>query len=232
MSIIEVSEYLPGWKVLSISSEQSGHAIEAQYQKTPEICPKCSATPPRLYRHGLTPANYWDRPHWGGPIRLKAYLQRYRCRDCNCTFVSESPDIEENRRMTKRCVKYIIEHSLICTPDQISRRIGCEVTTIRRVIDPHFKDCINAPVQPSTDIPKSTFLPRHTPHNLVTETDVALWLIAVPRIHPRNSTRREHYVRAWNVHEKILAAKQRGEWEAIRLKGLALAADHELLGYL
>lgn len=232
MSIIELNEFLPDWKVLSISSAQSGHTIEAKYQKAPVTCPRCQSQPARLYRHGSTPAIYWDRPHWGQPIRLKANLQRYRCRDCTSTFVYESPDIEENRRMTRRCVKYIIEHSLVCTPDQIARRVGCEVTTIRRVIQSHFTDCINASVTPSSDIQKSTFLSRHTSRETVSETDIALWLIAVPRIHPRNNPRREHYIRGWNVHEKILAAKQRGDWEAIRLKGLALAADHELLSYL
>lgn len=48
----------------------------------------------------------------------------------------------------------------------------------------------------------------------VTEADVRLWLLAVPRIDP-DSPRAAHYVRGWNVPDKIRAAKLSGWFDTL-----------------
>jgi len=234
MPIFAVDEYLPNWKVQEVTTAGPKYVITAEFLLKPDQCPKCTQRKPRVYGHGSRTINYLDKPLWGKPVLLKALLRRYKCRECDRTFVAEPGGVDSVRRMTKRCTEFIIEQSLKISRRKIAEQIGSEASTVRRVVDAYYQTCLELSAADNTETPISTltFLSRHTSYKTVTETDIALWLIAVPRIHPRKSIRRDAYVKDWRVHEKILAAKEDCRWEAIRLKGLAIAADNQLLAHL
>lgn len=234
MTLFAVDEYLPNWKVLKLTTADERHIVTAEFIPIPKKCPKCEKHKPRLYGHGRREVNILDKPLWGKPVLLHAILRRFKCRECARTFVAEPSGVDSARRMTSRCIDFIVEQSLKNSRRKIAQQIGSEASSVRRVIDAHYQEslsvCTAEAVTPN--VSRLTFLSRHTSYKTVTETDIALWLIAIPRMHPRKSIRRDHYVKGWNVHEKILAAKDDGSWEAIRLKGLAIAADNQLLAHL
>lgn len=60
---------------------------------------------------------------------------------------------------------------------------------------------------------------------VVTLDDVELWLDAVPQI-PRNSPRRNYYVKNWDVSNKIKAAKLAGIFDSIISSHLATIAKN------
>jgi len=234
MSIFAVDEYLPNWKVLKLMTADEKHIITAEFIPVPTKCPKCEQRKPRLYGHGTREVNFLDKPLWGKPVLLHALLRRFKCRECDRTFVVDPSGVDTVRRMTTRCIDFVIEQSLKSSRRKIARQIGSEASSVRRVVDAYYQESLNlsAANTATPNISRMTFLSRHTSYKTVTETDIALWLIAVPRIHPRKSIRRDSYVKSWNVHDKILAAKEDGRWEEIRLRGLAIAADNQLLAHL
>jgi transposase len=232
MTIFSATEYLPGWEVLELSASDESHVIKAKYIEIPDVCPLCGSMPAKLYRHGTRNVRFFDQPLWGKPVHLVSVLPRYRCRDCGGTFTPYPAGVDPSRRLTSRCVEFVIRESLTLPAQALATQVGCSPITIRRTINAHIAACLETPSTHDNIVAKSGFLSRHTGSDAVTETDIALWLIVIPRIHPRLSRMRTAYVRNWLVHEKILAAKQDGSWAEIRLKGLSLAADLQLLPYL
>lgn len=49
----------------------------------------------------------------------------------------------------------------------------------------------------------------------VTLEEIEIWIDVVPAL-PRDSWRRAHYARGWNVAEKIRAWKAAGRWDEIQ----------------
>ena len=49
---------------------------------------------------------------------------------------------------------------------------------------------------------------------VITQQDISLWLLHVPRIHP-DSPRAVHYVRSWDVAGKVREAKLAGRFESL-----------------
>ena len=91
---------LPNWKVSNTRTDGGTFTIEAAYEVQPDTCPKCGCVG-NLYRHGTKPVSYVDSPVRGAPTKLLAKVQRYRCRDCNETFLQSLGGILADRRKTE-----------------------------------------------------------------------------------------------------------------------------------
>jgi len=137
---------LQDWRVTSTRQEDSELIIEAEYGIPPAACMKCGVIG-RLYKHGPKPITIRDSPVRGRPVRLVAIAQRYKCRECSATFIQPLGGIQEEMRMTKRCVEYIEEQCLRDTFVRIAEHVGCDDKTVRNVAGGYI-DKLNAAYQP------------------------------------------------------------------------------------
>lgn len=125
---------LPGWRVLCSTLERGTYNISAAYEHEPSACMKCGVVG-RLYRHGTKSVEYRDVHIRGNPVRLDVKVRRYRCRECNETFLQPMAHVEEGRRMTVRCADYIRSRCLRQTFTQIAEDVGCSEGTVRAIAD-------------------------------------------------------------------------------------------------
>lgn len=123
---------LPGWAVIAKTTEDGTDILDAEYREQPAACQKCGAIG-ELYRHGTKPVTYLDSPMRGSPARLRAKVQRYRCRACGETFLQPLGGIQAERRMTERCATYIQSLCLRDTFVRIAEDVGCDDKTVRNL---------------------------------------------------------------------------------------------------
>jgi transposase len=123
---------LPGWQVTNKHLDEDGYVIEATYLEQPTACQKCGVIG-SLYRHGPKPVIFRDSPIRGHSVRVQANLQRYKCRYCDETFLQPVGGMEQDRRMTARCVRYIEAQCLRDTFVRLSEHLGCDEKTIRNI---------------------------------------------------------------------------------------------------
>lgn len=89
---------LPGWTLIRRTIDGHEYELEAEYTVQPTACQKCGVVG-RLYRHGTKETVYRDSPIRGHATRIRARVQRYRCRDCGETFLQPLAGIQEARRI-------------------------------------------------------------------------------------------------------------------------------------
>lgn len=121
---------LPNWTLLDRTQEDGCDVLDAEYRLQPSACPKCG-TIGYLYRHGTKLTNYLDIPLRGAPAKLRAKVQRYRCRSCAETFLQPLGGVLDDRRMTERCAAFIQANCLRDTFTRIAEDVGCDDKTVR-----------------------------------------------------------------------------------------------------
>jgi transposase len=109
--------------------------ITAEYQVMPDHCPKCGGV--RLYRHGTKVVKYRDSPSHGHQAVIEARIVRFKCRECGETFMQPLPDMDENRRMTKRLFNYIVKQGIRQNYSEVARHIGMNEKTVRNICEEH-----------------------------------------------------------------------------------------------
>lgn len=141
---------LPNWEVFQVLDTVDGYVAEAAYLPVPDTCPKCGVAG-ELYRHGKKPTDFKDAPQRGKPVTIRVDRQRYRCQACEETFLQPLPDMDDKRRMTKRCVMYIEQEALKKPFTEIASDVGLDEKTIR---------LIAAERLPTLDSPFPVFAPH------------------------------------------------------------------------
>lgn len=134
---------LPGWDVASSTIDGDEYIIEASCSIEPDACTVCGVVG-RLYKHGRKKVRYRDSPIRGFHSVLVASVQRYKCRDCEGTFLQPVTEVDANRRMTVRCREYIEEQSLKDTFTNVARHVGCDEKTVRSIAKVYTDDLNSA----------------------------------------------------------------------------------------
>lgn len=130
--------YLPDWTVTRVeridnrTNGRKSYVAAASYDKDSESCPKCGVVG-ELGKHGTKETAYVDAPVHGKPCIIRVERRRYRCRACEATSLQPLPDMDETRRMTRRCVEYIGEQALRRTFTQIAEDLGIDEKTVRLI---------------------------------------------------------------------------------------------------
>lgn len=124
--------YLDDWTVEKVERSKEGYRLVARYDVEPTYCPKCGSTQ-QPYRHGPRAIEYVDAPVHGQRTIVAVDVQRFRCRDCSATFMQPLPDMDPQRRMTRRCAEHIREQGLIRPYAHLAREIGLDEKTIRDI---------------------------------------------------------------------------------------------------
>jgi transposase len=126
---------LPDWevsKVLEHVTGVEGFVAPAVYKIVPDTCPKCGVVG-QLYRHGKKLTDFKDAPMRGHPVTVRVDRQRYRCQACLETSLQPLPDMDDQRRMTKRCVSYIEQEALQRPFTEIAGDVGIDEKTVRLI---------------------------------------------------------------------------------------------------
>lgn len=137
---------LDGWNVISKTLDGEEYLIEAEYTVQPAACTKCGNIG-NLYKHGPKPVYIRDSPIRGRPVRILANAQRYKCRECSGTFIQPLGGIQDEMRMTSRCVDYIQSQCLRDTFVRIAEHVGCDDKTIRNLAGDYITK-LNAEYKP------------------------------------------------------------------------------------
>lgn len=137
---------LPGWTVSSTADDGKRLVISAQCATQPDSCQLCGLVG-ALYRHGPRSLTILDSPVRGRPSCIDAKVQRYKCRDCNGTFLQPLEGIDTERRMTQRALAYIQQQCLRDTFQRVSEHLGCDEKTVRNVANDYIEG-MSAEYQP------------------------------------------------------------------------------------
>jgi transposase len=119
------------WLVHSKEETPAEITVSATYQPIPACCPHCGVIEKPL-KHGVQEQRYRDAPSFGKHVLIQAFRQRYRCRSCKRTFLQPLP-VDEDRRMTKRCVQFIESRCLNQTFTALALEVGVVEGTVRNV---------------------------------------------------------------------------------------------------
>ncbi len=89
--------------------------------------------PQPLVRNGNKPVAYRDLPMHGRHVTIRVERQRYLCRSCGKTRYVAVPHMNETNMMTQRLVEYIITRSMETQFTALSRELGVDEGTVRRI---------------------------------------------------------------------------------------------------
>lgn len=129
---------LPNWRYIDKRQDHLGCELSVEYSIDPDFCLKCGVVG-NLYKHGTKETTYLDCPMWGKPARLVAKVRRYKCRDCDGTFLQPMDGIDTERRMTQRALAYIQQQCLRDTFQRVSEHLGCDEKTVRNVASDYIE---------------------------------------------------------------------------------------------
>jgi len=85
--------------------------ITAENKLPPIACPACGCKP-NLYRFGVKKQLFMDLPTHAKRVGITLHRQRYRCRECNVTFLEPLADMDEKWLATKRLVNPVSQKHL------------------------------------------------------------------------------------------------------------------------
>lgn len=134
--------FLPDWAVSGVEIDFEGaYLVSARYELTPEGCPNCGV---RGDLRAIKESNmtYRDAPIHGRPVNVRVSKPRYKCRSCKQTFTQWLPHMDNKRDMTRRCIRYIQEQSLLKPNTHVAEEVGMDEKTVR-TIGKEYTDRLN-----------------------------------------------------------------------------------------
>lgn len=132
---------LPGWDVTGSKTNKDDYRLSATYDgggETP-ACPKCTTLFPKVYGHGSRVQFIMDMPVHGKRVGIDLTRKRYRCHNCEATFLQELPDVDERSQMTRRLVHYIEEQSIRRTFVSVADEVGVDEKTVRNLFSAYIE---------------------------------------------------------------------------------------------
>lgn len=127
---------LPNWAILDVE-DGDDVVVNAIFSIEPKRCIQCNSE--QIVKHGPKWTTYRDAPNYGKPSSIRAQLNRYKCKSCECTFVQPVTGMRSDMRMTERCFKYIQAQSLRDTFTNIAYAVGCNEKTVRSIAHPYLQ---------------------------------------------------------------------------------------------
>lgn len=127
------NHFYPEWTVLAVREVGDDvYEVDATYGVAPDSCLKCGVVG-QLYKHGTKVIRYVDAPVHGRQTFVNVKRARYRCRECQATFMQPLPDMDDDRRMTVRCRAYIEKQCLLKPNTHVAEDVGVNEKVIRQI---------------------------------------------------------------------------------------------------
>lgn len=127
----------PLLEVDSFSEVDHDYLIYAHSAITPKSCPDCNSN--RIVGFGRNEQLVKDLPMQGKRVSIYFDTRRFRCNDCNRTFLEKHPDFHSDRAMTVRLATWIGQQSIRRTFASLAEETGVVEGTIRNI----FRDHVN-----------------------------------------------------------------------------------------
>jgi transposase len=125
---------LPNWNVTAVKENDHDIRVEATIpEETPGYCPKCMTIYAKVYRHGSRQQLIHDLPVHGKRVGILLNRTRYRCRNCEQTFLQQLSQVDDGKQMTSRLVQYVEAESLRRTFTSIAGDVGLDDKTVRNL---------------------------------------------------------------------------------------------------
>lgn len=121
----------------SFSEDDHNYHIYAHSALMPKSCPDCNSN--RIVGFGRNEQLVKDLPMHGKRVGIYFDTRRFRCNDCNRTFLEKHPDFHSERAMTVRLAKWIGQQSIRRTFASLAEETGVVEGTIRNI----FRDHVN-----------------------------------------------------------------------------------------
>lgn len=125
--------WLAEWTVTKAETNGDENHVAATYDVAPTDCAKCGLVDAPLYKHGTKVITYVDAPVHGLPTYIDVKRARYRCRECGGTFMQPLPDMDDERRMTMRCKRYIERQCLLKPNTHVAEDVGIDEKVVRQI---------------------------------------------------------------------------------------------------
>lgn len=125
---------LEGHRVGKVKENDEGIVVEIEGGIRNNNCPYCGST--RLYRHGLCRSrkvlHSWSQ---GKKVYLKLHRQRWRCRECKCSFNDGVELLRSYSRITKQAEAEVLWQMKDRSFSQVTRELGVGYSTQRRLLE-------------------------------------------------------------------------------------------------
>jgi transposase len=122
---------LPGYAVRTLRETGHDYHIQIETLAPTAACPACQGT--RCVGYGRSELLVHDLPMHGKRVGLYIDARRFKCRDCDKTFMETLPEVDGKRRMTERLAQWIGPRSLNYTFTSVAEEIGVTEGTIRNL---------------------------------------------------------------------------------------------------
>lgn len=99
----------------------------------PLVCKHCGVVKPKVQKFGVKQQAFRDLPIHGKRVMLVITRQRYRCQECNQTFLEPLWSMDDRRMMTTRLAEWVAKQSLKRTFVEIAGEVGLNEKTVRTV---------------------------------------------------------------------------------------------------
>ncbi len=104
----------------------------------PKNCLKCGGV--NIVRHQSYERKIKDLPLYGEPVKLLIQGNRYRCRECNSTFVSQYESVDDNLKMTTRLKQSICEKALKSSLTDVAEEFDVGISTVHRLFRAYIEE--------------------------------------------------------------------------------------------
>lgn len=128
---------LRAYTILGGTESDHDYHIKAETSAPLTVCPNCHSR--EVVGYGRIEVLVRDLPMHGKRVGIYVHARRFKCKSCGKTFMEYLPDVNENRWMTERLVKWIGQRSMTNTFTSIAEDVGVTEGTIRNV----FSDYVN-----------------------------------------------------------------------------------------
>ena len=128
---------LSSYAILDSTESEHDYHIKAETTNPLTVCSNCQSR--EVVGYGRVEVLVHDLPMHGKRVGIYVNARRLKCKSCGKTFMEHLPEINANRWMTERLVKWIGQRSMNNTFTSIAEEIGVAEGTIRNV----FSDYVN-----------------------------------------------------------------------------------------
>lgn len=132
---------LPGVIVERTEDTGTAFSVYANCEGRPAGCTTCGS--PMLYAHGTLKQDIMDLPLHGKVLCIHLTRKRWKCRDCNTTFLHPLNWIDDDHRATIRFINKIASLSLERSFSDLAREYGVHEKTVRNIFYRHYRDVID-----------------------------------------------------------------------------------------
>lgn len=129
--------FLPDWVVTDVYIDDDGaYRISARQEAPPVYCNSCDR------QSELSPVDqkqmkYVDAPVHGRQTYVTVTQTRYKCGTCRGAFWESLGGVNQKRRLTYRCIRYVEDQSLLNLSSHVAEDVGVGASTVRRIAKPY-----------------------------------------------------------------------------------------------